>query len=307
MILGNTISLIIGILFLVVGSNFLISATESISSKYKISGFFASFFLIGIATSAPEIFISIESALLNETALAIGNTLGSNISNIALVFCLSIFFLNKQSKIKLAVRPFVSLLAITILSFNLLYYDNKVDYIDSVILIFAMFIAIIFFKDEQTSNTRKNDLINTSVVLILFIIGIGLLIYGAEIFIDSATEIAIIFGISTYVIGLTLTAIGTSLPELAASIQSARKGRGDFIVGNVIGSNIFNLSVALSAAAIINTGFVEDFEILRDYSLIIITTLAFYLILKSSNIVIRYIFSILIIAIYMIYIYSVLT
>ena len=90
MILGNTISLIIGILFLVVGSNFLISATESISSKYKISGFFASF-LIGIATSAPEIFISIESALLNETALAIGNTLGSNIS-IALVFCLSIFF-----------------------------------------------------------------------------------------------------------------------------------------------------------------------------------------------------------------------
>ena len=78
-------------------------------------------------------------------------------------------------------------------------------------------------------------------------------------------------------------------------------------MGNVIGSNIFNLSVALSAAAIINTGFVEDFEILRDYSLIIITTLAFYLILKSSNIVIRYIFSILIIAIYMIYIYSVLT
>ena len=89
----------------------------------------------------------------------------------------------------MAVRPFISLLAITILSFNLLYYDNKVDYIDSVILIFAMFIAIIFFKDEQTSNTRKNDLINTSVVLILFIIGIGLLIYGAEIFIDSATKL----------------------------------------------------------------------------------------------------------------------
>ena len=94
--IGSTLFLVLGLLLLLFGSNLLVTATERFSYTYSISGFTASFFMIGIATSAPEIFISIESALQNETILAIGNSIGSNISNIALVFCLSVFFIKQK-------------------------------------------------------------------------------------------------------------------------------------------------------------------------------------------------------------------
>lgn len=306
MILGNVITLLLGLLFLVIGSNFLVTATDNISVKFKISGFMASFFLIGMATSAPEIFISIESALQNKTELAIGNVLGSNISNIAIVFCFSVLFLKSKQNMYIPKRSLSSLVLITIISFLLITNDNQVNFLDAIILILAMILALLFMNDKHDTDMSDNNHMSVSMMLIYLSLGFGLLVYGAEFFILGATDIAIIFGISSYIIGLTLTAIGTSLPELAASIQSAMRGRGDFIVGNIIGSNIFNISIALSTAAIINIGIVQETEIIRDYILIFITTMAFYLIMKSSNIVIKYIISLVVIIIYIIYIYSVL-
>ena len=117
--------LLVGLSLLILGSNFLVTSTESFSKYFSISGFIASFFLIGIATSAPEIFISVEAALQNETILAIGNTIGSNISNIALVFCISIFFLDKSNKsMTLSTKTYLGSYSLIAAAFSLMYFDK---------------------------------------------------------------------------------------------------------------------------------------------------------------------------------------
>ena len=212
--------------------------------------------MIGIATSAPEIFISIESALLDETILAIGNAIGSNISNIALVFSISFFFIPvKTDKLHLPVKIFLGMMILTVSMFLTILFDSYFYFVDSLILI-ALFLIILLFLDETNNENEQleeyNMKFNLLKITFSLLGGITLLIYGSDYFIHGATQIALYFGVSSYVIGLTLTALGTSLPELAASIQSARKGRGDFIVGNIIGSNIFNIAIAMSIAGLIN-------------------------------------------------------
>jgi cation:H+ antiporter len=130
-----------------------------------------------------------------------------------------------------------------------------------------------------------------------------MLIYGSTYFIDGATQIAILFGISTYTIGLTLTALGTSLPELAASIQSARKDRSDFIIGNILGSNIFNIAIAASLAGLINSAIVNESEFIRDISVLLIVSIFFYMIIKSDITLIKTLYSSILVITYFVYIF----
>ena len=130
-----------------------------------------------------------------------------------------------------------------------------------------------------------------------------MLIYGSAYFIDGATQIAILFGISSYTIGLTLTALGTSLPELAASIQSARKDRTDFIIGNIIGSNIFNIAIAASVAGLINSAIVNKTEFIRDISVLLTVSIFFYMIIKSNKTFIKTLYSSVLVITYFVYIY----
>ena len=249
--IGSVLFLVLGLVLLLLGSNLLVTSTERFSSTYSISGFTASFFMIGIATSAPEIFISIESALQNETVLAVGNSIGSNISNIALVFCLSVFFIkHKDKEMILPKNMYTGMIILTLSLFILIFFDYLFDAFDAFILI-LVFLIILFFLDRDEHKIDSNykessESFSLLKISLLLITGVLLLIYGSAYFIDGATQIAILFGISSYTIGLTLTALGTSLPELATSIQSARKDRTDFIIGNIVGSNIFNIAIAAS-------------------------------------------------------------
>ena len=122
--IGSVLLLFLGLILLLLGSNLLVTSTERFSSTYSISGFAASFFMIGIATSAPEIFVSIESALQNETVLAVGNSIGSNISNIALVFCLSVFFIKRKDKeMILPKNMYTGMVILTLCLFALIFSD----------------------------------------------------------------------------------------------------------------------------------------------------------------------------------------
>jgi cation:H+ antiporter len=292
----------IGLLLLLVGSSLLVTSTDNAGKRFSISGFYASFFMIGIATSAPEIFISIESALQNKTILAIGNAFGSNISNIALVFCLSLFFIRgKLNKNNLPIRPFTSMIALTLIAFLLMYFDKNLDTKDSFILITIFIISIYYFK--STDGIKSADTNNYSSLMSLLaylILSLGMLIYGSFYFISGATQIATFLGISPYTIGLTLTALGTSLPELAASIQSARKGKIDFIVGNIIGSNIFNIAIAMSLAGIISASDIDANDIMRDILMLTFCTLALYLIIRSNS-MFRTVYSVILVITYFLY------
>ena len=154
--IGSVLFLVLGLVLLLLGSNLLVTSTERFSSTYSISGFTASFFMIGIATSAPEIFISIESALQNETVLAVGNSIGSNISNIALVFCLSVFFIkHKDKEMILPKNMYTGMIVLTLSLFILIFFDYLFDAFDAFILI-LVFLIILFFLDRDEHKIDSN-------------------------------------------------------------------------------------------------------------------------------------------------------
>ena len=305
--IGSSLFLVLGLVLLLLGSNLLVTSTDRFSTRYSISGFTASFFLIGIATSAPEIFLSIESALQNETILAVGNAIGSNISNIALVFCLSVFFIkHKDKKMILYKNMFTGMIVLTLSLFILIFFDYSFDALDASILV-LVFLAILFFignEEHKIDSYHKGSSESFSLlkIILLLIAGVLLLIYGSAYFIDGATQIAIFFGISSYTIGLTLTALGTSLPELAASIQSARRDRTDFIIGNILGSNIFNIAIAASVAGLINSAIVNKIEFIRDISVLLTVSIFFYMIIKSDKTFIKTLYSTILVITYFLYI-----
>ena len=292
----------IGLLLLLVGSNLLVTSTENTAKRFSISGFYASFFMIGVATSAPEIFISIESAIRNKTILAIGNTFGSNISNIALVFCVSIALIRgKLNKNNLPIKPFTSMVALSLIAFLLMYFDEIFDIKDSVILIILFIFSLYFFKSpDEIKSSDTNNYSSLMSLLVYLVFSLGMLIYGSFYFISGATQIATFLGISAYTIGLTLTALGTSLPELAASIQSARKGKVDFIVGNIIGSNIFNIAIAMSLAGIISSADIDTSDIVRDILMLSFCSLALYFIIRSNS-MFRTVYSVILVITYFLY------
>ena len=306
--IGSVLFLVLGLVLLLVGSNLLVTSTERFSSTYSISGFTASFFMIGVATSAPEIFISIESALQNETVLAVGNSIGSNISNIALVFCLSVLFIkHKNKEMFLPKNMYTGMIVLTLILFILIFFDYLFDAFDAFILILA-FLAILLFLDRDGHKidsyyNESSESFSLLKISLLLITGLFLLIYGSTYFIDGATQIAILFGISSYTIGLTLTALGTSLPELATSIQSARKDRTDFIIGNIVGSNIFNIAIAASIAGLINPAIINKTEFIRDISVLFTISIFFYMIIKSDKTIIKTLYSSILVITYFVYVF----
>ena len=298
--------LLLGLVFLLVGSDLLVTTTERTSSTLSVSNFYASFFLIGIATSAPEIFVSIESALRNQTILAVGNALGSNISNIALVFSISILFINLDKfNLSLPSRPFISMIMLGFMAFILIFFDKTFTIPDSLILILIFIISIYLFNPNKVENKSVNIKKYNFIALLLYLIfSLVLLIYGSNLFIKGATEIALFLGVTSYVIGLTLVALGTSLPELAASIQSARKGKVDFIIGNIIGSNIFNIAIAMATAGLINSASFGNTDLLRDFMILAFSTLIFYLVIRSKN-NLKTVYSLVLVITYFLYIESI--
>ena len=306
--IGSTLFLFLGLALLLLGSNLLVTSTERFSSAYSISGFTASFFLIGIATSAPEIFVSIESAFQNKTILAIGNSIGSNIANIALVFCISVFFIKQKDTVMILPKNmFVGMILLTLSFFLLILFDYLFNALDALILLLIFFFVLFFLDREENKSDstykKSSSGFNLLKMSLLLLVGVFMLIYGSAYFIDGASQIAILFGVSSYTIGLTLTALGTSLPELAATIESARKNRTDFIIGNIVGSNIFNIAVAASVAGLINSAIINKTEFIRDISVLFIVSIFFYIIIKSDKTLIKTLYSSVLVITYFVYIF----
>ena len=289
-------SLIIGGLVLISwGANLLVASTENISKKYNISRFMSSFIFIGLATSSPEILISILSSLEGKGNIAIGNALGSNIANIAFVFALTILLFNsinsEKNKIlsKEAIGFFIILVILSIFIYPVLY-DGIVEFYEGIFLLFLFILLFIFYKNKYYSNgdiLENSKHISGLRVFSILIVGLAFLLIGTKIFLTGSTGVAKLFGISDYVIGLSIAAIGTSLPELASSIESARKKRFDFIIGNILGSNIFNIAIVVGIVGILDNNLpgksLSITHINRDMVMMFITMIGFYYIIKNYN------------------------
>tara|TARA_B100000497_G_scaffold19616_1_gene23222 strand:- start:3058 stop:3657 length:600 start_codon:yes stop_codon:yes gene_type:complete len=193
------------------------------------------------------------------------------------------------------------MVVLSFIAFLLIYIDDNLDMKDSFILIILFIISVYYFKSsDEIKSTDTNNHSNLMILMVYLILSLGMLIYGSFYFINGATQIATFLGISPYIIGLTLTALGTSLPELAASIQSARKGKIDFIVGNIIGSNIFNIAIAMSLAGIISSSDIDANDIIRDILMLSFCTFALYLIIRSNS-MFRTVYSVILVITYFLY------
>jgi len=263
--------IIAGFLLLVVGGDFLVRSSVGLSFKLNLSKLIIGMTVVSFATSAPELLVSLQAALHGSPDIAISNVLGSNIANIALVLGLTAIIapLTVDKNFYKMNWPAMMLFSLVVTYF--LLNDLLLSRVEGVILFTALiiFVYVMIAKAKKDKSVAiedvDDDLMETSYGKIFLWLGIGgvALYYGSVFLVDGAKGIAENLGISKAVIGVTVIAIGTSVPELAASIIAALKGEKAISLGNLIGSNIFNIGSVLGLTAIIKPIHVEDETILH--------------------------------------------
>ena len=259
--LGNILEVIGGLLLLVWGANRFVYGAAAIARNLGITPLLIGLTVVAIATSAPEIFVSIVAASRGAPELAIGNAIGSNIVNIGLVLGMVALIRPIQLSSQTLRREMPALLAVTLLGVSL-FLDAYLSRIDGVILlaglVFVMFwlikLGLRSSVDDTISLEYDKDIprdVSMGRALAWFAVGLVALLAGAELMVNGATEIARFLGMSEVVIGIVLVAFATSVPELAVSLVSAHKGEYGLAIGNIVGSNLFNILAVIGAAALI--------------------------------------------------------
>ncbi|RPE98493.1 calcium/sodium antiporter [Vibrio crassostreae] len=268
--------LIIGLGFLVWSADKLVYGAAALARNFGISPLVIGMTILAMGSSAPEMMVSATAALDGKTDTAVGNVLGSNIANIALI--LGITALIKPLSISSGVirRELPLMIGVTLLAGALLW-DNHLGFYEGVLL-FVLFAAFLFamlqisrsekkngdaFLDEQESEIPEG--VSNPKAAMWVVIGLIVLPLAADMLVDNAVIIAKFFGMSDLVIGLTIIAVGTSLPELAASLAGVMKGEDDMAVGNIIGSNVFNILAVMGIPGILNPSILSEFAMGRDF------------------------------------------
>ena len=241
----NVFFLLAGITILIWGANKFVDHSGSIAKHLGISDLAIGLTLVAFGTSAPEIFVGISGVINGNEEIAFGNVIGSNIANIGLIFGVACFYFNAPSKTQLLnFIPFS--LSVILLGFSLI--DGTISLSESIgfIMLLMIFMYVLLkTKSLDDGEPFKASNINMSMSIIFALIGLIALFVGSGIAIHYAEKTAIFFGVPQIIIGLTIIALGTSLPELATAITALRKGKHQMVVGNIIGSNIFNLVLVI--------------------------------------------------------------
>jgi cation:H+ antiporter len=273
--LVSCLFVLIGLALLIYGADMFINGASSIARQLGMPPLIIGLTIVGFATSAPEILVGTVSALQDKTAIAIGNALGSNIANIGLVLGISVLVLPITVASGTIKREY-GLMCIALILALLLMLDGHLSRIDGVILLVALIGSLGWIVWIAKKSSVNDPLIGefeqelsqadpTKLAVIKLLIGLILLVSGAELLVRGAVFIAESYGVSDLVIGLTIVAIGTSLPELAASIASIIKKEADIAIGNIIGSNMFNILAVLGIPALINPDYFASEVLTRDY------------------------------------------
>lgn len=255
------IILIIGFFLLIKGAEIFVDGASSIAKKIGIPSVIVGLTIVSLGTSAPELAVSLISSFNGNNGIAVGNVLGSNLFNTLVVLggtAIVAPLIIKKSTIK---RDYIATLVVTILTCFLIFglvpkSENMLSRISGIILLVVciayMFILVKAAKKDSVKDEENTSEIKMSKNILLSLIGVVGIVFGGNLVVDSATNIAYALGMSEKLVGLTIVAVGTSLPELVTSIVAALKGENDIALGNVLGSNIFNLVLILGASATIS-------------------------------------------------------
>ena len=295
--INDILMIILGFVLLVVGADMLVKGASNIAKKFHIPEMLIGLTIVAIGTSAPELIITITSTQSSSTDLIIGNAIGSNLCNF--LFILGLMAVIRPVKIDKEARnfhiPMAFLASTVILLMGLGILGNSTQYINQIEGFFLIILFIVYFsypiikefediinsykkeKLERQNSSNKNSKkkkINIPFSLLLIVVGVFLLKYGGDFVVDSATNIALYFNISERVIGLTVVAIGTALPELVTSIFAVIRKDTDIAVGNLVGSCVLNLFLILGIGAMITpleftTDFIQNLILLCSMTLVL--------------------------------------
>lgn len=249
-----------GLVMLFIGAEGLIRGSSNLAIKIGITPLVVGLTVVAFGTSTPELVVSLKAALLGNSSISLGNVVGSNIANIALILGVAAIIKPLDVHANVIMREIPIMILITVL-FLFLLIDGELGFIDGLIFVIGLVIYLIVNvllarkeKNPEVDSEFKEGLkskLGVPVSIVLMLAGLGLLILGANLFVQSAVAIAKMFNVSDAIIGLTIVAIGTSLPELITSIVASYKKEADIAIGNVVGSNIFNILGILGITALI--------------------------------------------------------
>jgi len=241
--------------------------------------------IVGFGTSAPEMLVSSMASFSGNPGLGIGNAIGSNITNVALVLGVTSLLRPLRVHSKILRRELPVLLLTMVAAYVLMWHDNRLDLVDGLMLLGGMFLMVGWVVREGLAESGSDDALvdefaeevplgmSSLVAIGWFALGLLALLGGSKLLVWGAVEVATYFGVPELIIGLTIVAIGTSLPELAASITAAMRGEDDIAVGNIVGSNMFNLLGVLALPGVIAPGPFEDAVVERDFPAMFLVTI----------------------------------
>ncbi len=253
----NLFQLIIGLPLLYFGGDYLITGSARLGQKYKISPFIIGATIIGFGTSAPELAVSILAALKGSPELALGNVIGSNVANVGLVLGLTAFLIPltiADNRLKEEAPAFLFttfLILLVIWDFHLVAFEGGFMVLLLVLHLWNSFRKKEASEIEMEGETRLWSDKGIFYQILLIVFGLVMLVGGARFLVEGAVAIAQSLGVSEWFIGISIVAIGTSLPEIVSSIMAAKRGHGEMAIGNVFGSNIFNILMVLGVTAMI--------------------------------------------------------
>jgi cation:H+ antiporter len=269
-------AIIIGLGLLIWSADRFVDGAAATAAHLGMSPMLIGLTIVAFGTSAPEMLVSTMAALDDAPGLAIGNALGSNIANIALVLGATALVAPLPIRGNL-VRIELPILTIATLGAGIILLDYYLDRVDGTLLLLGLVLCLYLFKryqqDHPDDKVEALPDLSLKASIIWLLVGLFILALGSRILVGGAVYIASALGVSDLIIGLTIVAIGTSLPELAASIMSARKGQHGIALGNIIGSNIFNLLGVMAIPALISPVLIAPEALWRDYGLMLMLTL----------------------------------
>ena len=310
----SIVLIIVGFMLLVIGGEFLVRSSVALSFKLKLSKLVIGMTVVSFATSAPELLVSLNAALDGSPDLALGNVVGSNIANIALVLGLTAIISPIVVDKNFYKMNWPAMMIISLLFYYFLINDNVISQFEGIYLLgfLVIFVYIMISKARKDKVVAVDDVDDTlqdvSYFKIFFwlLIGGSALYFGSSWLVDGAKEIALNLGVSEGVIGATVIAVGTSIPELSASIIAALKGEKAISLGNLIGSNIFNIGSVIGLTAIITPIKAVELDMMTNiYWMLGIIALLIPLVFTPKKFEISRMKGLLLLAIYIAFIYMV--
>ncbi|WP_298790996.1 calcium/sodium antiporter [uncultured Allomuricauda sp.] len=267
--MGNLLFILLGLTLLILGGNWLLKAAVALSLRLAIPKIVIGMTVVSFATSAPELIVSIKAALDGFPDLALGNVVGSNIANLGMVLAITVLMGSIDVRRSFYTTDWPVMMLASLLFVGFIYFDGELQQYEGIILVVFLFLFLVFLlrfqKTAVVDEMPEDDELLALHKTVLFL-GIGgtALWGGSELLIDGAVGMASSFGVSDRVIGVTVVSVGTSIPELAASVIAVLKKEKAISLGNLIGSNIFNLLAVLGITSIITPIRVVDQELLSN-------------------------------------------